>query len=122
MSSIAAPAPQVAVNASARWRTVVLPVGATVLALWLAIWAWQNGNQPIRGDAQGYYDLAMQISRQGLLSFASPVRTYGYPTFLALLIQIVGTDPEQVRNAAFWVQLTLFVGAAWFGAGRRIGG
>lgn len=118
MSSIAAPAPQLAVSASARWRTAILPVGATILAVWLAIWAWQNGNQPIRGDAQGYYDLAMQISRQGLLSFASPVRTYGYPTFLALLIQVVGTDPEQVRNAAFWVQLALFVGAAWIGAGR----
>lgn len=118
MSSIAAPAPQLAVATSARWRTVVLPVAATILAFWLALWAWQNGNQPIRGDAQGYYDLAMQISRQGILSFASPVRTYGYPTFLALLIKVVGTDPEQVRNAAFFVQLTLFVVAAWIGSGR----
>src|SRR5262245_52525196 len=108
MSSIAAPAPQLAVAASARWRSVVPPVVATVAAVILATCAWLYGNQPIRGDTQGYYDLALQIVRQGPLSFESPVRTYGYPAFLALLIPIVGADPEQVRTAASVVQLTLF--------------
>src|SRR4051794_11354171 len=116
MSSIAAPAPRLAVSAPARWRTAALPTGATLLAVILATLAWQYGHQPISGDAQGYYDLAMQIVRAGPLGFASPVRTYGYPFFLALLIPIVGTDPEHVRTAAFVVQLALFLLAAWIGA------
>jgi hypothetical protein len=118
MSSIAAPAPRLAVSAPDRWRTAAVPVTATVLAVIMAVYAWQYGNQPIRGDAQGYYDLAMQIVREGPLSFASPVRTYGYPAFLALLAPIAGTDPEQVRDAAFVVQLALFLGAAWIGSRR----
>lgn len=118
MSSIAAPAPRLAISTSARWRTVGVPVVATVAAELLATAAWLYGNQPIRGDAQGYYELALQMVREGPLSFASPVRTYGYPAFLALLIPIVGADPETVRIAGFVVQLTLFVVAAWIGSQR----
>ena len=92
-----------------RWRRLAL-----------AAWAWLTGNQPIRSDAQNYYDLAMQIAQDGPFAFESTFRTYGYPFFLALLIRIVGPDPESVRTAGFVIQLTLFIVAAWFGA-RRLG-
>ena len=103
-----------------RWYRLALPLVATAAAVWIAGWAWLGGNQPVRSDAQGYYDLALQIARQGPLAFESTFRTYGYPFFLALLIRIVGPDPETVRTAGFVVQLTLFVVAAWIGA-RRLG-
>ena len=79
-----------ALRVSIRWETVVLLIVATAAALWIAGWAWLTGNQPIRGDAQNYYDLALQIAQQGPLAFESQIRTYGYPFFLALLIKIVG--------------------------------
>jgi hypothetical protein len=118
MPLIAAPAARAAWSAPARWRTAVLPVAATVAAVTLAVIAWLYGSQEIRGDARGYYDLAVQIALGGPGSFASTFRTYGYPAFLAPLIPIVGTDPERVRTAAFVVQLALFLAVAWLGAHR----
>jgi hypothetical protein len=118
MSSIAAPAPRVAVRAPASRGAVIIPVVATIAGEILATIAWMYGNQEIRGDARGYYDLAVQIAVNGPGSFASTFRTYGYPAFLALLIPFVGTDAETVRTSAFVVQLTLFLVAAWFGARR----
>jgi len=44
MSSIAAPAPRLAVSAPARWRTLALPVIATVAAAILATCAWLCGH------------------------------------------------------------------------------
>ena len=118
MSSIAAPAPHGAVSLPVNWRAYVVPVAATAAAVSLAIVAWLYGNQEIRGDARGYYDLAVQIAVNGPGSFASTFRTYGYPAFLALLIPFVGTDAEHVRTAGFVVQLTLFLVVAWFGSRR----
>lgn len=120
MSSITTPMPRAALRVSVRWYTVVLPIVATMAAVWIAQWAWLTGNQPIRSDAQNYYDLALQIAHDGPLAFESTFRTYGYPFFLALLIRIVGPVPETVRTAGFVIQLTLFVVAAWIGA-RRLG-
>ena len=118
MSSVAAPASRGAVSVPVNWRTHVVPVAATTAAVALAIVAWCYGNQEIRGDARGYYDLAVQIAVGGPGSFASTFRTYGYPAFLALVIPFVGTDAEHVRTAAFALQLTLFLAAAWYGARR----
>ena len=118
MSSIAASAPSGAVSVPVPWRSYLVPVTATAAAVTIAIVAWLYGNQDIRGDARGYYDLAVQIAVGGPGAFASTFRTYGYPAFLALLISFVGTDAEHVRTAGFVVQLTLFVVAAWFGARR----
>ena len=118
MSSIAAPASRGAVSVPVSWRTHVVPIAATAAAVTLAIVAWLYGNQEIRGDARGYYDLAVQIAVSGPGSFASTFRTYGYPAFLALVIPFVGTDAENVRTGAFVLQLTLFLAAAWFGARR----
>jgi hypothetical protein len=66
----------------------------------------------------GLYELALRIAQEGPLAFESMFRTWGYPFFLALLVRIVGPDPETVRTAGFVVQLTLVVAAAWIGAGR----
>jgi len=120
MSSITASMPRPALRVSVRWHTVALPVVATAAAVWIAAWAWLTGNQPIRSDAQGYYDLALQVAQNGPLAFESQLRTYGYPFFLALLIRIVGPVPETVRTTGFVVQLALFIVAAWIGA-RRLG-
>jgi hypothetical protein len=120
MSSIAAPVARAVEGAPARWRAVALPTLATVVALSLAYWAWSTGDQPIRGDSRGYYDLALGIVSDGPLSFAHTVRTYGYPFFLAMLITLVGPDPEAVRDAGFVIQLASFIGVAWFGS-RRLG-
>jgi hypothetical protein len=95
---------------------ILVPAVATLASIVLALVAWQYGNQPIRGDAQGYFDLAAQMAREGPLSFASTFRTYGYPAFLALLIKIVGPTAETVRTAGFFVQLALYVVAAAVGA------
>lgn len=101
-------------------RSLELPIIATLVAITLALAAWLYGDQPIRGDAQGYYDLAAQMARDGILSFESTFRTYGYPMFLTLLIHIVGPDPETVRSTGFFIQLALYIVAAWIGA-RRLG-
>jgi hypothetical protein len=118
MSSIAAPAPRGAVSVPAGWRTFSVPAAATTAALALAGAGWLYGNQEIRGDARGYYDLAVQIAVAGPGAFASTFRTYGYPAFLALLIPLVGTDAEDVRTAGFVVQLGLYLAVAWYGARR----
>lgn len=124
MSSVVAPAPPgsaptPAPGAFAR-PAVVVPVVATVAAVALALVVWQNVYQEIRGDARGYYELAVQLVVNGPAGVASTFRTYGYPAFLALLIPFVGTEAEDVRSAAFVVQLALFLVAAWYGA-RRLG-
>jgi hypothetical protein len=98
---------------------VVVPVAATLLATAIAVIAKLYGNQPIQGDARGYYDLALVMVQDGPLAFASGVRTYGYPLFLALLISVVDPDPERVRTAGFVIQLSGIFVAAWVGA-RRI--
>ena len=94
---------------------------AVLLALAIAAWAFVDGDQPIVADAQGYYDFGKLIATVGPKAFASELRTYGYPAFLAGLMRVVGHDPEDVRAAAFAVQLALLIGAAWIGA-RRVGG
>jgi hypothetical protein len=98
---------------------VAAPVIATLFAVGFAVAAKLYGGQPIQGDARGYYDLALQMAEGGPLAFASDVRTYGYPSFLALLISVVGADPERVRTAGFVLQLPFFMLVAWIGA-RRI--
>lgn len=118
MSSISTPMSHAVVRAPACWYAVALPVVATAVAVSIAVVAYLYGNQEIRGDARGYYDLAVQIATGGPGSFASTFRTYGYPAFLALLIPIVGTDAENVRTAGFVVQLLLFLVVAWIGARR----
>jgi len=118
MSSITAPMPRALSRAPGRWLPLVLPLAATVGAVWLAAYARQIGNQPIRSDALNYYQIALQVAQDGPFAFDSALRTYGYPYFLALLIGIVGPDPETVRTAGFVIQLVLFLAVAWFGAGR----
>jgi hypothetical protein len=118
MSSITAPMPRAGFRVPARWYAVAVTIAATAVAVLIAAYAWLTGNQPIRSDALGYYELALRIAREGPLAFESAFRTYGYPFFLALLIRIVGPDPETVRTAGFVTQLTLFVVAAWIGARR----
>src|SRR5687768_15528677 len=118
MSPLSAPMSHAVVRAPACWYAVALPVVATAVAVSIAVVAYLYGNQEIRGDARGYYDLAVQIATGGPGSFASTFRTYGYPAFLALLIPIVGTDAENVRTAGFVVQLLLFLVVAWIGARR----
>lgn len=118
MSSITAPMPRAAARFPARWSVVAPPLVATVAAVALAAWAWLYGNQPIRSDALNYYEIALGIVRDGPLSFQSTLRTYGYPYFLAALIQVVGPNPEHVRTAGFVIQLLLFFVAAGVGAWR----
>jgi hypothetical protein len=104
--------------AATRRLGVAVPVAATLLAVAIAGLAKLYGGQPIQGDARGYYDLALGMVQNGPLSFTSGVRTYGYPAFLALLISVVGPDPERVRTAGFVLQLPFFVAVAWIGAHR----
>ena len=118
MSSVTAPMPRALASSPGRWLPRALPPAATVGAVWLALYARQIGNQPIRSDALHYYQIALQVAQDGPFAFDSALRTYGYPYFLALLIHTVGPDPEAVRTAGFIIQLALFLAVAWFGAGR----
>lgn len=109
------------------------PVGATVRVPWIsgglavlvaisiAVWAFVDGDQPVVADARGYYDYGKLIATVGPKSFASDLRTYGYPAFLAGIMRVVGEDVEDVRVAVFVVQLGLLIAATWIGA-RRVEG
>ena len=94
---------------------------AVLVAIAIASWAFVAGDQPVFGDAQGYYDLGKLIATVGPKAFVSQLRTYGYPAFLAGIMRVVGHDVEAVRAATFLVQLGLLIGACWIGA-RRLEG
>ena len=61
------------------------------------------------------------IRSDGFGGFASDIRTYGYPAFLAVLMVVVGDDLVDLQAAVFVVQLAFLLGAAWLGA-RRVAG
>jgi hypothetical protein len=97
---------------------------ATLVACLIGFLAFAYGKQPIRGDGVEYRRLADIIARQSFGQFASDLRTYGYPTFLALLISLVGNDPASLRPAVFAAQLLVYIGGAAIGAvriGRALG-
>src|SRR5262245_15059130 len=112
-------------GAGTMWfRQVVVVVLAAAFACVIAGLAFAYGDQPIRGDGVEYLRLAEIIARHGFGEFASDLRTYGYPTFLALLISLVGSDPVRLRPAVFVAQLLIYIAGAAFGAvriGRALG-
>jgi hypothetical protein len=98
------------------WLAIALL--ATSVACTIGLLAFAYGEQPIRGDGVEYRRLAEIIVRQGFWQFASDLRTYGYPAFLALLLSLSGDDPTSFRRAVFVAQLLIYIGAATFAAIR----
>jgi hypothetical protein len=109
---------------SGRPRRLTAGLLWAALAGLIALLAYTFGEQPVWGDGIEYRRLAEVIARQGLGEFASDLRTYGYPCFLALLISLVGTDLTTLRPAVFAAQLLVLVVGAALGAvriGRPLG-
>ena len=65
-------------------------------------------------DAKNYLDIAQDMLRQGLFSkfFYSNIRTYGYPAFLAILLELAGSSASRWGWLIFESQLALFITAA----------
>src|SRR5688572_9480989 len=74
---------------------IVYPL-ALLVAISIATWAFLYGDQPVMLDAAGYYEYARVIRAGGLGAFASDLRTYGYPAFLAAIMLVVGEDTVDV--------------------------
>jgi hypothetical protein len=91
---------------------------AILAAITIASLAFVYGGQVVAFDAAGYFDYGRIIATEGPAAFASDLRTYGYPAFIAAIILVVGEDIDDVQRAAFIVQLVLLLGVAWLGAHR----
>jgi hypothetical protein len=70
----------------------VVPTLAPLVAGLIATWAFVYGDQLVIQDAAGYYELGREIHLGGFSRFASDIRTFGYPAFLAVLMAAVGDD------------------------------
>jgi len=103
------------------WRLSVAYPLALLVSICIATWAYFYGDQPVILDAIGYYQYARVIAAGGLGAFASDLRTYGYPAFLAVVIVLVGDDLVDLQAAVFVVQLALLLLVSWIAA-RRIEG
>lgn len=88
--------------------------------------AFRFGKQPVIFDSYAYFTHGRQIASEGLFRFASPVRSYGYPLFVAAcsrvgdaLRAVVSTDPDVLlRRLVFVAQLAIFLAACAFAARR----
>src|SRR5262249_6271409 len=95
-----------------RTRTTLWLAAAIVLPAAAGSALFLSSYPRLLWDAIHYYDLARQIWRLGLFSFASEIRTYGYPLFLALLTGRGGSPPETTRLIVFGAQLSILIGVA----------
>ncbi len=109
---------QYALSATRTPRSLV-PLAGMLVAVGVAVWAFVYGDQPIFGDAEGYFDLGRAIATGGLGAFNSDVRTWGYPALIALVMFVVGRDQQTVHTTMFVLQVAMLFGVAWVAA-RRI--
>lgn len=85
-------------------------------SLGFTLFVFRFGDQGLVGDAQEYYGLAGNLTRTGLFDFASNIRTYGYPLFLAMGMLISGTDGGRAYFTTSAIQWLLYVGVCAYAA------
>jgi hypothetical protein len=99
------------------WRPVVVLLAAIFAAL-----AFIVGNQPVYYDSATYSLLGFQLIERGFPAVASdPLRTYGYPLFVALCAlptQATVYNDGRIQVAAAIGQFVALVGVTWFHADR----
>jgi hypothetical protein len=95
-------------------------LAATLAAVLLAYALYVLGDQPLVWDAAIYYRHGMQLARQGVFGFFDPLRTYGYPLFLALIPLFSGDHSDNVRFVAFNLQVAIYLAVCYYAA-RRLG-
>jgi hypothetical protein len=99
-----------------RSRLRLLYVLATIFAIAFAYGAFLWGHQGLYWDAMGYFLLGEQIVQQGFLNFSHPMRTYGYPLFVAIVSTFTNQYPSMVRLAIFNAQLVVFLTVSFYGS------
>ncbi|MFY9550361.1 MAG: hypothetical protein WAU32_04365 [Thermoanaerobaculia bacterium] len=67
-------------------------------------------------DSFHYFTLARIVSEEGLWNFASRVRSYGYPLFVAVSTGFVDVSPDAARALVFAAQLAIHLGVAFYAA------
>src|SRR5947209_618832 len=87
-------------------------IGTTLLALGAAELLFFSEYPGLIYDAYGYYALAQRIVEGGLFAAAYPVRTYGYPLFVAACTGFTRVGPDTARALVFHAQLVLLLVSA----------
>jgi hypothetical protein len=84
----------------------------------LAYLLFFSSDRPLAWDSEEYWKLAGEISNGGLGHWASPLRTYGYPLFVAAASGFRQLSPHATKVAVFHVQLAVLLIAAYAAASR----
>lgn len=81
-------------------------------------WTEQGREKILRGDANGYHHLAVEIKEQGTFGATSPflsaLRTPGYPGFIAFWYLFFGTRPWLVILVQIALDTILIATIFWF--------
>src|SRR6266849_5647647 len=84
----------------------------------LAYLLFFSSDRPLVWDSEEYWKLAGEISDGGLEHWASPLRTYGYPLFVAAASGFRRLSPHATKVAVFHVQLAVLLVTAYVAASR----
>jgi hypothetical protein len=97
-------------------RRVVFAAGVSAAAAVMA-WAFFRAGFPgVIYDAFHYYTLSSIVSVEGLWNFASRIRMYGYPLFVAAATGFSDPPPDVARGIVAVVQVAFVLAAAFYAA------
>jgi len=89
------PNPTATVNAT-RWRAAAPVLAVVVIAALLRAWALVSLPLIITNDGTEYLANGMRLAEGAGLSVVQPIRTPGYPLFLAGIFQVFGPGPVSI--------------------------
>ena len=97
-------------------RRIVSAVAVSAAAALLARAFFRAGYPGVIFDAFHYYTLSSIISVEGLWNFASRIRMYGYPLFVAAATGFSDPPPDVARSIVAAAQVALLLAGALYAA------